>query len=225
MIAETSAMFYLTAYLMQLLRYIPFLFIMAALSGCYSDPIPGPQGPPGFDGFNGFDGAPGPQGPPGPQGAPGTGLVYEVEFSLNANNEWQTFYEFPPQDPIYVEDVVLGYLLWDQIDPEDGSPLIDVWRPLPVSYLYEEGTLQIGYDFTGTDVRLYVEAAFPLDPERDTFDNFLARFVVIPANYSANARTSSPVDLKDYEAVSEWLGLKTTPVQRGVPFLKIVSQR
>jgi hypothetical protein len=197
---------------MQLHRYIPIYFILAVLSGCYSDPIPGPQGPPGFDGA------------PGPQGPPGTGLMYEVEFSLNANNEWQTFYEFPPNDPIYVEDIVLGYLLWDQIDPEDGSALIDVWRPLPVSYLYEEGTLQIGYDFTATDVRLYTEAAFPLDPERDVFDNFLARFVVVPANYSANARTSSLVDVENYQAVSNWLGLKTTPAQRGVPFLEVVSR-
>ncbi len=210
-------MFHLTTYLMQIHRYIPIITLLAILSGCYPEPIPGPQGPPGFDGYDGRDGI------PGPQGAPGTGLMYEVEFSLNAKNEWQTFYEFPPQDPIYFEDVVLGYLLWDQLDPGDGSDLIDVWRPLPVSYLYEEGTLQIGYDFTATDVKLYAEAAFPLDPERDVFDGFLARFVVVPANYSANARTSSPVDLDDYEAVSEWLGLETTPVRRGTPFMKAVS--
>ena len=222
MIAETAALFHLIANLMQLHRYIPIYSLLAILSGCYSDPIPGPQGPPGFDGLNGRDGF---DGAPGPQGAPGTGLMYEVEFSLNANNEWQTFYEFPPNDPIYMEDVVLGYLLWDQIDPEDGSALIDVWRPLPVSYLYEEGTLQIGYDFTATDVRLYAEAVFSLDPERDVFDNFLARFVVVPANYSANARTSSPVDLENYEAVSDWLGLKTTPAKHGVPFLDVVSQQ
>ena len=210
---------------MQLHRYIPIVFVLAILSGCYPEPIPGPQGPPGFDGYNGLDGRDGRDGAPGPQGPPGTGLMYEVEFSLNAENEWQTFYDFPPRDPIYAEDVVLGYLLWDKIDPESGGELINVWRPLPVSYLYEEGTLQIGFDFTATDVKIYVEAAFPLDPERDVFDNFLARFVVVPANYSANARTSSPVDLEDYEAVSGWLGLETTPVKQGAPFLEVVSKK
>ncbi len=193
-----------------------YIFLLAALasllSGCYTEPIPGPQGPPGFDGYNGRDGL------NGLDGEPGTGLLYEVEFSLTANNEWQAFYEFPPQDPIYLEDVVLGYLLWDQVELEGGE-LHDVWRPLPVSYFYEEGTLQIGYDFTGSDVRLYAEAAFPLDPERDVFDNFLARFVVVPANYSANARTST-IDWKDYEAVSESLGLSIPPAKHGTPFLK-----
>ncbi len=206
---------------MQPYRYILLIIALASvLSGCYTEPIPGPQGPPGFDGFDGLNGR---DGLPGQNGAPGTGLMYEVEFSLNAENEWQTFYEFPPQDPIYLEDVVLGYLLWDQLEPQDGGELIDVWRPLPVSYLYAEGTLQLGFDFTATDVKLYAEAAFPLDPDRDVFDNFLARFVVVPANYSANARTSSPVDLEDYQAVSEWLGLSAAPARRGTPFLKMVS--
>lgn len=206
---------------MQPYKYIFFLTVLASvLTGCYTEPIPGPQGPPGYDGFSGRDGH---DGLPGQDGAPGTGLMYEVEFSLNASNEWQTFYDFPPQDPIYLEDVVLGYLLWDQIEPQDGGELIDVWRPLPVSYLYEEGTLQIGYDFTATDVKLYAEAAFLLDPERDVFDNFVARFVVVPANFSANARTSSAVNIEDYEAVSDWLDLPKSSVQRGTPFLKAVS--
>lgn len=208
---------------MQPYKYIFFIITLTSLlSGCYTEPIPGPQGPPGYDGFDGLNGR---DGLPGQDGAPGTGLMYEVEFSLNAENEWQTFYDFPPQDPIYLEDVVLGYLLWDQLEPQDGGELIDVWRPLPVSYLYEEGTLQLGFDFTATDVKLYAEAAFPLDPERDVFDNFLARFVIVPANYSANARTSSPVDLEDYQAVSEWLGLPMAPAKRGTPFLEAVADQ
>jgi hypothetical protein len=212
-------MFHLNAYLMKRYQYIFLLVTLAGLlSGCYTDPIPGPQGPPGYDGFDGRDGLNGRDGLDGLDGEPGTGLLYEVEFSLTADNEWQAFYDFPPQDPIYLEDVVLGYLLWDQVELEGGE-LLDVWRPLPVSYFYEEGTLQLGYDFTGSDVRLYAEAAFPLDPERDVFDNFLARFVVVPANYSENARTSA-VDFKDYRAVSEWLGLSVSPVRRSSPFTK-----
>lgn len=203
---------------MQPYKYFALLFFLAGtLSGCYTEPIPGPQGPPGFDGRDGLNGR------DGLDGAPGTGLMYEVEFSLNANNEWQTFFNFPPQDPIYREDVVLAYLLWDQIESQDGSELIDVWRPLPVTYFYEEGMLQIGYDFTATDVKLYIEAGFPLNSERDVFDNFLARIVVVPANYSNNARMSTPVDLEDYQTVSDWLGLPESSAQRGVPFLKVVS--
>ena len=202
----------------------PYKFKMAALLlaltsvlvGCYvEEPIPGPQGPPGFDG---------PQGPQGPPGDPITGLMYEVEFSLNADNEWQYLYRFPQQDPIYTEDVVLVYLLWDQVESEDGSELIDVWRPMPVDYFYDTGLLQIRYDFSAGDVNILAEAAFPLDPEVDVFNDFLARIVVVPADYSVNARTSELVDLEDYEAVSKWLKLPPTSTPSATPFMKAVRK-
>ena len=199
-------------------RIIAFLVAVASvLSGCYGEePIPGPQGPPGFDG------ARGPQGPQGPPGVSSTGLMYEVNFDLNADNEWQTFYTFPPQDPIYTEDVILVYLLWDQVETDDSGELVDVWRPMPVSYFYDEGLLQLGYDFTGSDVRLFAEAAFPLDAQKDVFEEFLARIVVVPADYSANARTGQLVDLDDYYAVSKWLKLPDYTTQHAKPFLKAV---
>ena len=212
-------MFHLKLNTMQLHKYKMtafFLVLAGILQGCYvEEPIPGPQGPPGFDGRDGVDGV---------DGAPGTGLMYEVDFTLNANNEWQTFYSFPPQDPIYTEDVVLVYLLWDQVEPDDGGDLIDVWRPMPVSYFYDAGQLQIGYDFSATDVRIFAEAAFPLDADKDVFDNFLARIVVVPADYSVNARTSALVDLEDYEAVRKWLKLPNRSTKHATPFLKAVRQ-
>ena len=202
-------------------RTIAFLLALAsALTGCYvEEPIPGPQGPPGYDGL------PGPQGPPGRDGAPGTGLMYEVNFDLTVDNEWQSFYTFPAEDPIFTEDVVLVYLLWDQVEPDDGGDLIDVWRPMPVSYFYEAGQLQIGYDFSGSDVRIFAEAAFPLDAEQDIFEEFLARIVVVPADYSINARTSELVDLEDYEAVAQWLNLPHRPTHTATPFLQAKRKR
>ena len=178
--------------------------------------FPDLKGLPGYDGLQGL---------PGQDGAPGTGLMYEVTFSLNANNEWQYLYRFPPQDPIFAEDVVLVYLLWDQVESEDGSALIDVWRSMPVSYFYEAGLLQIGYDFSAGDVNIFAEAAFPLDPEVDVFTDFVARIVVVPADYSINARTSELVDLEDYKAVSRWLKLPNHPTQHATPFLEAVRNR
>ena len=216
-------MFNLILNAMQPYKFKIAAFILAlasVLQGCYlEEPIPGPQGPPGFDGFDGRDGQ------DGADGALGTGLMYEVNFNLNADNEWQTFYDFPPQDPIFTEDVVLVYLLWDQIEPDDGGDLIDVWRPMPVSYFYEAGQLQIGYDFSATDVRIFAEAGFPLDAEKDVFEEFLARIVVVPADYSVNARTSELVDLASYEAVSNWLNLPHRPTKPATPFLKAIRNR
>lgn len=194
------------------------LVLASVLYGCYSDPIPGPQGPQGPPGYDGRDGA---------DGAPGTGLMYEVNFELTAGNDWQAFYAFPTQDPIFREDVVLVYLLWDQVEPEGGGELMDVWRQMPVSYFYEAGQLQINYDFSVGDVRFFAEASFPLDAEQDVYEDLLARVVVVPADFapSYNTRTEQPVDWADYNAVSYWLKLPERSVSQSVtPFSKVMRQ-
>ena len=197
------------------------LALVNVLTGCYvEEPIPGPQGPPGFDGFQG------PQGPPGQDGASGTGLAYFVEkFALNADNDWQIFYRFPEQDVILESDAILVYLLWDQVESEDGSELVDVWRAMPVNYFYDAGLLQINYDFSTGDVRIFAEAAFPLDAEQDVYENLEARIVVVPADYLANARTSELVDLDNYEAVRKWLNLPVRATENATPFLNAVPKQ
>ncbi len=156
------------------------------LSNCQTDNgIPGPAGLPG---------PPGPMGAPGPQGV---ALMYEYVFSLNDANDWQTLFNFPPNDEIYLEDVVLVYLLWDQVDT--NGELVDIWRLMPVSYFEAEGLLQVNYDFSVSDVSLFAEASFPL--EGIQFDELVARIVVVPADFSPNARTVRTLDYEDYEAV------------------------
>lgn len=207
-------MFYLKMNIMQphTVKFTALLLALASvLYGCYTDPIPGPQGPPGFDGRDGA---------PGADGVNVTGLVYDVNFDLTANNDWQSFYSFPTQDEIYNEDVVLVYLLWDQVESEGGE-LLDVWRQMPVSYFYEAGQLQLNYDFSVGDVRFFAEAAFPLDAEQDIYQDMLARVVVVPAAYSANARTSQTVDWADYDAVSDWLQLPKRSVRSATPFSRL----
>ena len=183
-------------------KFAAFLLALTSvLSGCYvEEPIPGPQGPPGFDGRDGLDGL---------DGAPGTGLMYEIEFDLNAGNDWQSLYEFPLQDrdKIYREDVVLVYLLEEYIEPEDGSDPYDVWRLMPISEFSDDGQLQFNYDFSVYDVNIFLQASFPLEAAIDVFENLIARIVVVPAPQSVNARTSEAVDYEDYQAVSRWLKL------------------
>ena len=208
-------MSYLTNIAMQPYKIITLVFVslMSVLYGCYvEEPIPGPPGPPGYDGRDGLDGL---------DGTPG--LMYEVEFSLNADNNWETFYEFPPEDEIFLEDVVLVYLLWDVEEADDGTP-IDVWRAMPVSYFYEEGQLQLNYDFTVGDIKIFAEAAFPLEAERDFFDNFLARVVVVPAIAANGARLDQEA-LRDYETVRQLLDLPETRSKQGTPFLEAMGKK
>ena len=122
------------------------------LSGCYAEEgIPGPRG---------LQGPQGPEGPPGPQTI---ASIYEMEFNLDASNDWQAGFRFPDADEIYLEDVVLVYLLWEQVELDNGE-FQDVWQLMPVSFFTDAGLLQMSYDFTVNDVRIFAAAGFPLDP-------------------------------------------------------------
>ncbi|MBD0254531.1 MAG: hypothetical protein ICV83_02330 [Cytophagales bacterium] len=161
------------------------------------------QGPPGIPGPQGAQGPQGPAGAPGPETL---ALMYEVEFSLNAANKWESFFSFPAADKIYAEDVVLVYLLWEQVEV-DGKPM-DVWRPMPVNYFSDAGILAINYDFTVTDVRIFAQASFPLNAQRDAFKDQLARIVVVPADYSPNGRKARNIDYGNYEQVRAAFNLR-----------------
>ena len=180
-----------------------FFFLGFALIGCQSDDIPGPAGPPGPSG------TPGPAGPAGPQTV---SLMYELEFDLVGANKWEIVYQFPPADEIFKEDVVLVYLLSDQVD--DGGNKLDVWRLMPVNYFSNAGILSFNYDFTVRDVRMFAEASFALDAARDAYRDLVARIVVVPANYSPNGRLANTVDFKDYEAVKKAFHLPDAPVKK-----------
>lgn len=194
-------------------------FVWVALSlllwNCQGEEgLPGPVGPPG------------PPGPQGPQGPPGVGLMYEVSFTLDESNDWIAYYPFPPEDEIFLEDVVLVYLLWDVIETDDGGT-VDVWRLMPVNYFYDSGLLQINYDFSVNDVTIFAEASFPLDPDVDIFENFLARIVVVPADYSPNApdaRKRNTIDYENYEEVKEAFSLPDIARTQGRPFMKIMKE-
>jgi hypothetical protein len=169
-------------------RLLLFGFVICLAWSCQGPAgLPGPQGP---------------QGPQGPAGAPGPetlALMYEVPFSLNAANKWETFFPFPASDKIYAEDVVLVYLLSGQVTVDDKP--MDVWRLMPVSYFTDAGLLSLNFDFTVKDVRIYAEASFTLDSQRDAFKDQLARIVVVPADYSPNGRKGRNIDFADYEQV------------------------
>lgn len=141
---------------------------------------------------------------------------------MDGSNDWVAYYSFPPEDEIFLEDVVLVYLFWDEVETDDGE-MVDVWRLMPVNYFYDEGMLQINYDFSVADVSIFAEASFPLDPELDVFEDFLARIVVVPADYSPNARKSNTIDYENYEEVMKAFGLPERRQAQGKPFMKIVK--
>ncbi|MEQ9441701.1 MAG: hypothetical protein RIG62_21860 [Cyclobacteriaceae bacterium] len=178
------------------------------LAGCSVEDVPGPQGP---------QGPQGPEGPPGPQTI---ASIYEYNFNLNADNDWQTVFTFPAADEIYQEDVVLVYLLWEQVELDNGE-FQDVWQLMPVSFFTDAGLLQISYDFTVNDVKIFAAAGFTLDPARDTYTDEWARIVVVPADFSPNARID--INYEDYYEVQEAFDLPEIKGHQRQPFRRPVQ--
>lgn len=173
----------------------------------------GPEGPPG---------PAGPIGPVGPPGDPVLSLLYEVEYDLNPSTEWNYLFEFPAADLqyIYPEDVVLVYLLVDEVQ-NDAGEWRDIWKLMPVLYFEEEGILNLTYDFTHLDVSIYMEASSGYPIENDPgFSGLISRIVVVPADWGApNGKIKKPIDYENYEEVMNALGLPITK-STGTPFNK-----
>ncbi|MFY0601316.1 MAG: collagen-like protein [Cyclobacteriaceae bacterium] len=168
------------------------------ISSC-TETVIGPQGPRGD------------QGPVGPIGADGeSAFVFEYEnIDFTRGNNYQVFLPYPSNFEGFGSDVALVYLLWnvEEVNGED----VEVWRSLSQQVLFTDGTLQYNYDFSSTDVRLFMEANFSLDELTavDT-DGWVARVVVVPGSFWDNGR----VDVSDYNKVEEMLGLPKLEVER-----------
>ncbi len=150
---------------------------------------------------------PGPQGPIGPQGPQGVAaenaFVFEWENVDFTAPEYEVILPYPDNFEGIASDVALVYFLWDTYETNDGE-VVEVWRQLPQTILTDDGALQYNYDFSMYDVRLFMDAEFPLDllGAIDT-DDWIVRVVVVPGDFWDSGR----VDLSDYHEVKEMLGL------------------
>lgn len=147
---------------------------------------PGPIGPRGFDGV---------QGEPGEEAyvfeyenVSFTGPSYEVVLPIADD------FDFVSLD----SDVTLVYFLWDT--NEINGEIVEVWRPIPQSILTNDGIIQYNFDWTIYDVKLFMDAEFPLDllTAIDT-DNWIVRVVVVPGQFWDGGRKEHP----SYEDVKE----------------------
>lgn len=168
----------------------------------------GPAGPPGFDGFDGQDGR---DGRDGLDGVNITGQIIDIEGTFSAENEFAIFFEFPQTIEVFDTDVVLVYLLFEQLDDPQGGDPIDVWRLLPQTRILNQGLLQYNYDHTFLDVNIFLESDFDLNtlPAGDT-DNQVFRIAVVPADQLAGGR----MDSSNVQAVMGLLGVEESAIQK-----------
>ena len=165
----------------------------------------GPAGPPGFDGLDGRDGL------DGQDGVNILGQAIEIEGTFTAENNYSIFFEFPQTVEVFESDLVLVYLLFNQVDDPDGGDPIDVWRLLPQTRILDQGLLQYNFDHTFLDVNIFLESDFDLGTllPGDT-DNQVFRIAVVPAEFG----TDSSIDLTDFNSVMNAMQLDLESIEK-----------
>lgn len=146
----------------------------------------------------------GPQGPPGPPGFDGInilGSVFDVSVDFTPNNGYSNLIAFPNNIEVFESDVVMVYLLEEQVSDPTGP--IDVWTPLPQTFFLNDGS-QVVYNFNHTflDVNLFLDGNTNLNALGPDFtNNQIFRIAVLPADFAEQF----DVNLENYNEVIQAL--------------------
>lgn len=128
--------------------------------------------------------------------------VFEVKRSFTSSNGFSTIISLDPA--IYSSDVILVYRLSGTFNGND------VWKLLPETFYFDDGTLDFGYrfDFTKYDVNVYLVGNDKqlIAPEFRT-DQIL-RVVIVPGNFS------TLIDKENYNEVIGALNVKENQIQK-----------
>lgn len=146
----------------------------------------------------------GPAGPQGPQGAPGPEILpvaFEFNADLTLNTRFEHFQDIPGQIDVFQSDVILAFVFEEYIAEDD----LEVWRKLPVTEFTSRGIEIIDYDFTLVDVRIFLNANYPLGTG-DGYRDLLIRAVHIPANFASKTRGTEVSDAETYQELLAILG-------------------
>lgn len=119
------------------------------------------------------------------------GEVFEYTNVNFLPNSYTVVLEFP--NSIYSSDMVLVYRLTDVFQGEN------VWKLLPESYYFNDGTLDHRYDynFTRFDAEVYLEGYDLAGLSSASRLNQRLRVLVIPAAFGKNGS----IDYNDYKSV------------------------
>jgi len=133
--------------------------------------------------------------------------VFEYEnVNFTSANGYNVLLNFPYAT--YTSDMVLVYRL-------SGFSGGDVWKLLPETYYFPDGTLDFGYsnDFTRFNAEVVLFGYdLPGLPSSNRL-NQVIRVVVIPA-YLNNKTASGKLDFEDYNSVKEYYKLDTAKVTK-----------
>ncbi len=173
------------------------LFLAIIISTSCEGPIgpTGPQGPQGPKGDNGYDAE--------------MGTIVEVYGDFTPQNDYTLYYAFDDYDiTVYNGDVVLVYILWEQVEANDGG-LIDVWRLLPQTVVTDDGVVQYNFDFTTADVQIYLEGTVSEYLPAET-DDQVFRIAVLPAILAED----KSIDISNFDAVLKSININSNSIEK-----------
>ena len=132
-------------------------------------------------------------------------FLSEVFEYSNVNffpNDYSVVLTYPHS--ILSSDMVLVYRLSGSFQGED------IWKLLPETYYFDDGTLDLRYDndFTRFDTEIHLEG-FDLAGVNNSYKlNQIFRVVVVPGNFGKNNK----MNIKDYKAVLKSLNIDESKI-------------
>ncbi|TDP59301.1 hypothetical protein [Flavobacterium dankookense] len=133
--------------------------------------------------------------------------VWEYNQNVNfiPNNNFSVLLPF--QHSIFPSDMVLVYRLSDF---DNGN---DVWKLMPETYYFADGTLDFGYtnDFTQNNALVQMIGNDLLSLPADLRLNQVIRIVVVPGFFG---NKGTEIDFSNYDETIEKLGLTNKPIKK-----------
>lgn len=128
--------------------------------------------------------------------------VFEVTTSFNLTNNYSKTVLLNP--PIFTSDVVLVYRLAGTYQGRD------VWKLLPETHYFNDGTMDFGYDFdfTTNDVNIFMVGNDLLTVTDQYRLNQVLRIVIVPGSFATSFDTSN------YAAVISALNINENQIQK-----------
>ena len=120
------------------------------------------------------------------------------------------YFQFPANFEVFESDVVLVYILWDQVTDKFGK-VQDVWRLLPQTVALSEGILLYNFDYTLHDVEIFLggtldlRTLLPAESQDQVF-----RIVVLPADFAMD----NSIDLSNFGLVMKSLSVQPETIKR-----------
>lgn len=128
--------------------------------------------------------------------------VFEVTTSFNSTNNYSKIVPLNP--PIFTSDVILVYRLAGVFNGQD------VWKLMPETRYFADGTMDFGYDFDFTinDVNIFMVGNDLLSVTNDYRLNQVLRIVIVPGRFA------SSINKNNYAAVISALNINESKIKK-----------